>query len=221
MNQQHLPLNRGLFITFEGGEGGGKSTVLEALYLLLKNEGYSVIKTREPGGVSLSEKIRHILLEKEECTIDKRAELLLFLAARAQHVHEKILPYLEKGHIVLCDRFNDSSIAYQGIARGLGEEEVRKVANFASNGLQPDCTLLFDLSPKIGLSRTLNVGGFDRIENEEISFHEKVRSAYLLLAQKEPNRIFVLDASLEKEAVFNRALDIVRMKVETISTKTC
>lgn len=221
MNHQHLLPNKGLFITFEGGEGGGKSSVLEALFSLLKSEGYKVIKTREPGGVVLSEEIRHLLLEKENLKIDRRAELLLFLAARAQHVQELIIPHLQAGYIVLCDRFNDSSVAYQGLARGLGEEAVKAVADFASAGLKPNCTLLFDVEPSIGLKRTLAVGGFDRIENEEFSFHEKVRQAYLKLAQKEPERIFILDASLDKDAVFDQALKVVRKIVEAVFKKNC
>jgi dTMP kinase len=212
--------NEGFFITFEGGEGGGKSTVLQALYDFLSSKGFNIITTREPGGVLLSEEIRLLLLEKEQLKIDKRAELLLFLAARAQHVHELILPYLKKGYIVLCDRFNDSSIAYQGIARGLGEETVRAIADFSSFSLKPNLTLLFDIDPKVGLKRTLNLGRFDRIENEQLEFHEKVRQAYLELAKKEPDRIIILDASKDKELVIEQALSTTWNYCERVLKKT-
>lgn len=213
-------LNEGFFITFEGGEGGGKSTALQAIYDFLTSNGFNVITTREPGGVLLSEEIRLLLLEKEQLKIDKRAELLLFLAARAQHVQELILPYLKKGYIVLCDRFNDSSIAYQGIARGLGEETVRAIADFSSCSLKPDLTLLFDIDPTLGLKRTLSLGRFDRIENEQLEFHEKVRQAYLKLAKNEPGRIKILDASKDKALVIEQAVGLIRDYCERLLKKT-
>lgn len=208
--QHQLQQNRGIFITLEGGEGSGKSTVLEGLYASLSEKGHSVIKTREPGGTRLGEEVRSLLLNKKEyLSVGRRAELLLFLSARAQHVEELIAPSLEAGKIVLCDRFHDSSIAYQGIARDLGEEEVRKITLFSSYELVPNLTLLFDIDPKIGLKRSLSLGSFDRIENESLTFHETVRAAFLALAKKEPNRIVIIDASQEKIKVFNDALKAV------------
>jgi dTMP kinase len=221
MNRLLKSHSKGAFITFEGCEGGGKSTVLDALHDSLISEGYLVLKTREPGGVFLSEKIRAILLESSKNVLDKKAELLLFLAARAQHVEELIKPLLNQGYIILCDRFNDSSVAYQGIARGLGEDLVDTIANFASSNLQPDCTFLLDIDPRIGLERTLKLGSFDRIENETLAFHENVRKAYLKLANQSPSRIKILDASLDKDKVIEEAHLMLWSVLERIFSKTC
>lgn len=196
---------RPLLITFEGGEGVGKSTVIDRLHGEL---GIPTLKTREPGGTKLGEKVRDIVLHGGKVAL--RSELLLFLASRAQHVEEVIIPALEAGKTVLCDRFHDSSVAYQGIARGLGAEEVEKLSLYATGGLKPDLTLLFDLDPKIGLQRRGKIASFDRIEQEALSFHTKIREAFLSLQKKEPGRIRIIDASQSKEAVYKQALTLIQ-----------
>ena len=202
---------KGYFITFEGGEGAGKTTLILSIKEYLSQKKYSFISTREPGGTMLSEEIRKLLLECEQYTFfSHRAELALFLASRAQHIEEIILPALQQKKIVLCDRFNDSSIAYQGVARNLDFEKTIAVCNFFSKDLKPDLTLYLDIDPKVGLARmskTPNTStGYDRLENEKIQFHRKVREGYLKIAQKEPNRFKVIDASLSPEKVLQKAI---------------
>lgn len=211
--------HKGLFITFEGGEGAGKSSILNAVFDQLSKEGFLLIKTREPGGSLLGEKIRELLLEKQELQITASSELLLFLASRAELVHECILPALKEGQIVLCDRFHDSSIVYQGIVRGLGEERVREMTYFASGGVVPDLTLLFDIDPQIGLKRVSKLGVFDRIESETITFHEKIRMGYLALAEKEKNRIKIINASQDYDMVYHDVLETIRDFIERFSFK--
>lgn len=203
---------RGWFFSFEGGEGAGKSTLIASLAKVCKERGYETLVTREPGGTSRGEAIRKLLLQKElpgEAPLSPYAELALFLASRAQHVAEVIRPALNRGAIVLCDRFNDSSVVYQGVARGLGKEAVAHVAHFLSEGLEPDLTFYLDLDPKIGLKRAEQRQAADRIEAEKETFHEKVRQGYLDLIKEHPERLFLLDASMEKEEVFASALDAV------------
>lgn len=198
-----------LFFTIEGGEGTGKTTVATELVQRLRARGYEVLFTREPGGSHLAEQIRTLLLDpRTRDPIKARAELFLFLAARAQHVEEQILPALRQGQLVLCDRFNDSSIAYQGFARHLGEEYVERACRLATEGLgDPCCTLLLDLDPVEGLQRVRAARGRgeDRIEKEELPFHQMVRQGYLHLADRYPERILVLDASRPVSAVVEEA----------------
>lgn len=191
---------KGYFITFEGGEGVGKTTLIDRLEEALSCNHQEIIKTRAPGGTLLGKEIREWLLHHKHCRLDVRAELLLFLADRAQHVHEVIVPALEEGKIVLCDRFNDSTVAYQGVARGFSIEYVRSLTQFASYALVPDVTFYLDLDPVIGLQR--RKGAPDRIESEEIRFHEQLRGAYQEIVRKEPARCMQIDASLSKEEVF-------------------
>lgn len=198
-----------LFVTFEGGEGAGKTTLIEGLFRHLSASGLGVIKTREPGGTKLGEQIRSLLLEHRAEKVSPFTELALFLASRAQHIAEVILPALESGKIVFCDRFNDSSVAYQGIARGLGKEDVSGACSFFSQGLMPDLTFYLDIEPAIGMSRVQRARVQDRIEQEGLSFHAKIRSAYLELAKENPKRIHVLDATRPKERVFQEALELI------------
>ncbi|MGE3954577.1 MAG: dTMP kinase [Parachlamydiales bacterium] len=195
-----------MLITIEGGEGSGKSTLIEELGQALVQEGRRVLETREPGGCKLSEQIRDQLLKTPSNTpIGTLAETLLFLAARAQHVEEVIQPALHKGLIVLCDRFNDSTIAYQGYGRGLGGEHVRNLCHAACH-LQPDLTLLLEISPEEGLTRASKQKHTpDRIEAEELAFHQRVHAGYLRIAADEPARVKVIDARLSKEEVFDAA----------------
>lgn len=189
------------FITFEGGEGAGKTTLIEEIFRYLTSHGYEVLKTREPGGTHLGEKIRSLVLESREEKISPFAELSLFLASRAQHVEQVILPALIAGKIVLCDRFNDSSVAYQGIARNLGKNEVSQACTFFSQGLVPSLTFYLDIDPKIGMSRVQKSRIKDRIEQEDYSFHHLVRNAFLTIAKENPQRVFILDASSPKHQV--------------------
>ncbi len=194
-------LKKGLFITFEGGEGAGKTTLMKKLAEKLKK--HEILQTREPGGTQLGESVRSILLNPQK-KISARSELTLFLACRSQHIEEVILPALEEGKIVLCDRFNDSSVAYQGAARSLGMEKVQKFCNFICNNLQPDRTFYLDIDPAIGLKRA---SGSDRIESEKLSFHETIRSAFLILAKQHPERIHVIDARKTADQVFAEVLN--------------
>lgn len=206
MQQINKPYE-GLFITIEGGEGCGKTTVSNRLALDLEKRGHTVLKTREPGGTSLSEHIRKLLLNPNgESTISEKAELLLFLTARAQHVEELIKPALRKGYIVICERFNDSTIAYQGCARGLGMDYVEQLCNLLFEG--PDFTLLLDIDPQDGMRRMQAEGkNPDRIEQEKLQFHREVRQAFLHLADEYPRRIAVLDANLSIDEVVQLAME--------------
>ncbi|WP_028781756.1 dTMP kinase [Thalassobacillus devorans] len=194
---------KGLFITFEGGEGAGKTSVLQALSQELHQEGYDVLATREPGGIEIAEKIRQIILDPAHTAMDGRTEALLYAAARRQHLVEKVLPALKQGKIVLCDRFVDSSLAYQGHARGLGIEEVFQINQFAIENCMPDVTLFFDISPEEGLQRIAANRGREqnRLDMEKLGFHQSVYEAYQMLIRKFPERIHVVDASQAFELV--------------------
>ena len=195
---------KGLFITFEGGDGAGKTTLIERIYQSLIQRGCDVVLTRAPGGTEIGKEIRNLVLHKQDAHLSKRCELLLFLADRAQHVEEMILPALNEGKIVLCDRFNDSSIAYQGGARGLTPELVGNLCNFACDGLNPDLTLYLDLDPKIGFERVKKAGmSKDRIESETLAFHQKIREAFKQIAKNEPERFILIDASKSAGEVYN------------------
>lgn len=197
---------KGFFITIEGGEGCGKTTLAEKLQHALQQQGFSVLKTREPGGSELSEKIRTLVLDPTiGVKICERSELLLYLAARLQHIEESILPALREGKVVICDRFNDSSIVYQGCARHLGMEFVEKLCHLTCNGIEPDFTLFLDVDPEMGLKR-LQPGTFDRLEQEKLQFHKEVRHGYLHLADKYSDRISIIDGSLTPDQVFDLAM---------------
>ncbi|MCA1012954.1 dTMP kinase [Halobacillus halophilus] len=203
---------KGLFVTFEGGEGAGKSSMLHAIGKELSEEGYQVLETREPGGIEIAEKIRHVILDTSHTAMDARTEALLYAAARRQHLVEKVVPALQEGKIVLCDRFIDSSLAYQGYARGLGMDEVYKVNDFAIEHCMPELTLLFDIEPSEGLSRIAANKGREqnRLDLEEIDFHQKVYDAYHQLAGKYPNRIKVINAGQPFDKVKSAAYQVLR-----------
>ena len=183
---------RGMFIVFEGVEGSGKTTQMKMLYEALTNGGHTVVVTREPGGTPIAERIRGIVLDAGAKEMDPKTEALLYAASRAQHVAEVVRPALEAGKVVLCDRYLDSSLAYQGIARGLGEEDVLRLNVWGTDETLPDLVILLHLDPEIGLSRTK--GDPDRMEQEDIAFHRKVGEAYLHLARSFPSRFSVIDA---------------------------
>lgn len=195
---------KGKFITFEGGEGSGKTTMITKISDYLEDKNIPYMITREPGGIDIAEKIRSIILNPEHTTMDARTEALLYAAARRQHLAEKVIPALEKGVMVLSDRFVDSSLAYQGYARGIGMDEIRSINEFATVGINPEMTLYFDITPEQGLARIAANGGreVNRLDMENLSFHNKVREGYLLLAKNEPERIKIIDASLSQEEVF-------------------
>ena len=185
------------FITFEGGEGCGKSTVLKAIKERLESEGVSVVLTREPGGTPIAEQIRNVILDKGNAAMDGRTEALLYAASRRQHLVEKIWPALQEGKTVLCDRYLDSSLAYQGGARGLGIDEVLSINLFATEGTYPDLTLLFDLEPEQGLARIAANQNreVNRLDLEKLDFHHQVRNNFLALAKRYPDRYVIIDAS--------------------------
>jgi dTMP kinase len=195
-----------LFLTFEGGDGAGKTTLIQTLHNKLSSLGHEVLVTREPGGTPLGDEIRSLLLSKKT-PITSKAELALFLASRAQHVEEVILPALSKGKIVLCDRFSDSTIAYQGAARHLGIEKTDLVCQFFSDDLKPDLTFYLDISPTEAQKRVKRA--FDRIESEDISFHETIREAFLQIAKKEPDRFKPIDATKSPEEVAKQAIKLL------------
>lgn len=196
------------FITIEGPEGSGKSTVITAIAEEL-NRAYDVITTREPGGIKISEDIRNILLDDANA-MDYRTEALLFAASRRQHLVEKVLPALATGKIVLCDRFIDSSLAYQGYARGIGMDEIRGINEFAIEGKYPDLTLYLRVEPEIGLSRIkANARETNRLDKEQIEFHQRVVAGYDKLHKDNPERIKVIDASQSVEAVLKDCMDTI------------
>lgn len=190
-----------MFITFEGIEGAGKSTQIKLLAVHLKKLGREVIITREPGGTSIGDQIRQILLDSNNKNMDFLCEQLLYWAGRSQHVQELIRPSLARGCVVLCDRYVDSTWAYQGYGRGLDFEQIQLFADLVTDGLKPDKTFLFDLPTKAGMERALKrIGGLhgpkeDRFERETLDFHEKVRQGFLTLAKQEPQRFVIVDAT--------------------------
>jgi len=208
----------GYFITLEGGEGAGKTTVLTSLAHHLKMNGYDVLVTREPGGIDIAEKIRQIILNPEHIAMDGRTEALLYAAARRQHLVEKVFPALKQGKIVLCDRFIDSSLAYQGYARELGMDDVFSINQFAIQDCMPNLTLFFDISPKKGLKRISANKDRERnrLDLEDIDFHEKVYEAYQILLGKFPERIQVINADQPIEMVEKDAITRITHKLERV-----
>lgn len=203
----------GCFIAFEGGEGAGKSTQEALLAQALTERGHTVVRTREPGGTPAGEAIRHVLLSPEYEGLDSRAEALLFAAARGEHVARVIRPALERGDVVICDRYIDSSVAYQGFGRELGPKRVRDLSLWATHELLPDLTVVLDVDPEVGLARFAER---DRLESEPLDYHRTVRAAFLTLAEAEPDRYLVLDARADVDeiaaAILERALSTVESR---------
>ena len=204
-----------MFITFEGVEGCGKSSVLTKVYDELKKEGFDVIQTREPGGVKIAEEIRKVLLDKENTMMDKRTEALLFAASRRQHLIEKVWPALKENKIVLCDRFIDSSLAYQGGGDGIGVNEVLNVNLFATENTFPDLTILFDIDPRVGLARINKNANreVNRLDVKELSFYDTIRNTFLELAKEYKDRFVVIDASMDFDTVYQNVLKIIKEKI--------
>lgn len=188
-------MDRGKFITVEGIEGVGKSTNIDFLSSLIEAKGLSVVRTREPGGTPIAERIRALLLEHGEETMTDIAELLLFFAARSLHIHNSIKPALQTGQWVVCDRFTDASRAYQGSGRGFNQDTINTLADWVQEGLQPDLTILLDAPAEIGMDRAGRRGAADRLEIEKTEFYARVREGYLALAESEPERFAIIDAS--------------------------
>ena len=203
-------MSKGLFIVFEGGEGSGKSTMIEKVFSWLNEKNIDCIKTREPGGIEISEKIREVILDKNNINMDAKTEALLYAAARRQDLFEKVIPALEEGKIVLCDRFIDSSLAYQGYARGIGIDEIYKINEFAIGDYMPDISILFDIEPEIGLAR-INKDKqreVNRLDLEALEFHNMVREGYHKVF-KQNNKMKMVDASKSIEEVFNDVKNII------------
>lgn len=209
---------KGLFITIEGPDGAGKSSLVKRLQKAILDEtDRPLVITREPGGSDIAEEIRDILLNPVHTKMDARTEALLLAAGRRQHVVEKIRPALSRGDIVLCDRFVDSSIAYQGQARGIGVEEVKAINAFAIEGLKPDLTIYLDVEAEVGLSRIRDKKSNrsqDRLELEAITFHEEVRKGYAQLISQEPERFTIIDASQVEEKVFEDTWAVIKTKLK-------
>lgn len=200
-----------MFITLEGPEGSGKTTAVEFAVTRLIEMGYEIVRTREPGGTPIAEQIRNVILDKENTKMDPRTEALLYAASRRQHLVEKVWPAIKEGKIVICDRFLDSSLAYQGGARGLGIEEILNVNLFATENQWPDLTLLFDIDPTIGLARIASNANreVNRLDLEKLDFHNRVRNTFLELSKRYPDRYIVIDASKPKEEVANVTLNAI------------
>lgn len=204
-----------MFITLEGPEGSGKTSVMKEVIARLRQEGFVIEETREPGGTPIAEQIRQVILNKENTKLDPRAEALLLAASRRQNLVEKIWPALKAGKIVICDRFIDSSLAYQGGARGLGIEPVLNINLFATESSYPQLTLLFDIPPELGLQRIAANANreINRLDLEQLSFHQKVRNTYLTLAKRFNDRYVVIDASLPLPSVIENTYQAIHQRL--------
>jgi dTMP kinase len=211
------------FVTFEGPDGAGKTTQISLVESKLRNAGYSVVVTREPGGTPLGERVRSVLLDPGDYAIVPRAEALLMTAARAQHVADVIQPALINGSIVLCDRFIDSTLAYQGAGRGLPVDELKNLQRFAINALLPDLTVLLDLPADAGIQRRESSGSpLNRLDQDEISFHERVREWYVQAAINEPDRWILLDAQQPPDVLAEMITESIveRCRVKSANRKS-
>ena len=205
-------MKKRLFIAFEGGEGAGKSTILDKIYDWMKDENIPCIKTREPGGIKISEQIRSVILDNNNTEMDERTEALLYVAARRQHLVEKIISALNEGKVVLCDRFIDYSLDYQGYARGIGMDEILEINKFAIGEYMPNLSIFFDLDPGEGLKRINkdNNREVNRLDNEKLDFHNKVREGYYKILEKDKDRIVKIDASKSIDKVYEDVKYIIR-----------
>lgn len=207
--------SRGLFITFEGPEGAGKTTQIARLVEQLSGAGVAHVVTREPGGTPLGTRVRQVVLLEPDLQVDPLPEFLLYSASRAQLVGQVIRPALERGEVVVCDRYADSSLAYQGAGRGLDAGLLTQITQAATGGLQPDLTFLLDLDPAVGLARAATRGEPDRLERADLGFHLRVRSGFLALAQQEPHRFRVLDATASADELAEQVWNVVAEQLRT------
>ncbi len=205
----------GLFISIEGPDGSGKTTIAKMVVDKLNSEGYKTLYTREPGGVKIAENIRDIILDVKNTNLDARCEALLYAASRRQHLVEKVIPALNDGYIVISDRFVDSSLAYQGYARGIGIDEVYSINMFAIDKSWPDLTILLDISPSVGLKRIMEnrQNEINRLDLEDINFHNKVHQGYEIIKEKYKDRITLVDANKSVDEVFNQVYKLVKNKI--------
>lgn len=206
-------MEKGLFLSIEGCDGSGKTTACKTVIERLTSEGYDVVYTREPGGSDIAEQIRNVILDVKNTAMDQRCEALLYAASRRQHLMEVILPTLHLGKIVICDRFIDSSLAYQGYARGIGIDEVLQINQFAIEGYMPDMTVYYAIEAEEGLRRIASRKNLDRLDVESINFHKKVQEGYEILCKKYPERIKIVDASLDKETVAENTYKLIKEKI--------
>lgn len=208
-----------MFITLEGPDGSGKTTQMKLLADALRARGFTVYTTREPGGTGISDQIREILLDHANQAMVAHTEILLFLASRSQHTEEVIRPRLARGEIVICDRYRDSTIAYQGYGRGVDIDVLNQLNDFATNKLLPDLTVLMDVSAETGLARRASDGDWNRLDADAVEFHRRVRAGYLKLVEAEPGRWVVVDANQDRVAVQKNLLEIVisRLKGKSVT----
>lgn len=202
-------MKKGLFITLEGPDGSGKTTVASLLCKKLEEMGYSIVHTREPGGNDIAEQIRAVILNPKNTAMDARTEALLYAASRRQHLVEKVVPAIEAGKIVICERFLDSSLAYQGYGRGLGADAIYSINAFAIENHMPDLTVYLDIDEEAGLARLKDRKDKDRLDVESVAFHHRVNEGYREIVKKFPERIKTVDASKPLEEVVNDTLDII------------
>ena len=207
-------MRNGIFITFEGPDGSGKTTISTYVADELAKMGYDVIYSREPGGIDIAEQIRNVVLDPKNTAMDAKTEALLYAASRRQHFVEKIKPALENGKVVICDRFVESSLAYQGYGRGIGIDEIYRINEFAIEGWLPDATFFLDLSPEAGLGRIETRANKDRLDQESNDFHDRVYEGYQEVLRRYRHRITVIDASQDVDAVKAEALRLVLEKVQ-------
>ena len=205
-----MNVTRGIFITFEGPDGSGKTAQLDILAEEFTNQGFPILRTREPGGTSIGDQIRATLLDLKNTSMVDRTEALLYQAARAQLVDEKIKPHLADGGVVLCDRYADSTLAYQGFGHQNTVESLRGIIHYATGGLIPDLTILLDLAPEVGLERRLADGGLNRLDAYDIEFHHRVRAGYLELMKKNPERWVIVDADQKFDQVQSEIREVLR-----------
>ncbi|MEN1939040.1 dTMP kinase [Paenibacillus sp. 102] len=206
---------KGLFVTIEGPEGSGKSTLIKKLLPYFEKKEQKVIATREPGGIAISEEIREILHKQEYTMMEARTEALLYAAARRQHLVEKVMPALERNYLVLCDRFIDSSLAYQGYARGLGIDKIFEINRFATEDCMPSLTIYLDIEPEVGLARIEKDANreVNRLDMESMKFHERVREGYLQLVDRFSNRIVVVNADQPIEKIMEEVIQLIEDKL--------
>lgn len=197
---------KGIFIALEGPDGSGKSTIMGKITDYFKDKDIEFIGTREPGGTEIGEKIRETILDEANKAMVAETEALLYAASRGQHIHEKILPALNQGKVVICERFILSSLSYQGVGRNLGIEEVKNINDFAIRGVRPDLTLFFDVDPELTLKRKTKNQGGDRLEKEGIDFHKLVYNGYMDLMEMYPENVKIIDASKDIDEVFNQSI---------------
>ena len=207
-------MKKGYFITFDGPDGSGKTTVCNAVYQRLKDMGYDVVHTREPGGIEIAEKIRDIILDPQNVMMDAKTEALLYAASRRQHLVEKVIPSIEDGKVVICERFVDSSLAYQGYGRELGFDEVLSINKFAIGDYFPDMTVYLDVDEKTGLERIKDRAFKDRLDQESIDFHHRVNEGYQKVIDVFKDRVSIVDASKPLDSVIEDALSRVKELID-------